>query len=241
MLSRLSTDTSTMSDLISSNLNGFLWNLVRAFGTLLFIFKLSWQLSLICFIGAPIVFAVGEIYGKYYRGLSSKATKLLAESNDVATETLSTIRTVRSFANEEGELKRYCTTLKNMYKLRFKQAIIFSTYDWAVKLAQLMMTISMFAYGAHLVTTKQITSGDFMSFVIYQLTLGSCLEGLTSVYTGLMSAAGASEKVFEYVDRKPDPDLLSDYKPEKLSGEIEFKNVKFSYPTRPDNVVLQVC
>ena len=67
MLSRLSTDTTTMSELISQNLNGFLWNLVRTIGTLAFILKLSWQLSLTSFIGAPIVFAVGKIYGNYYR------------------------------------------------------------------------------------------------------------------------------------------------------------------------------
>ena len=67
MLSRLSTDTTTMSELISQNLNGFLWNFVKTIGTLAFILKLSWQLSLTCFIGAPIVFAVGKIYGNYYK------------------------------------------------------------------------------------------------------------------------------------------------------------------------------
>ena len=164
----------------------------------------------------------------------------MADSNHVAEETLSTIRTVRSFANEDGEFKRYTQTLKDLYRLKFKQAIIFATYDWAVKLSQLFMTVSMFVYGAHLVVTKQITSGDFMSFVIYQLTLGSCLEGLTSVYTGLMSAAGAAEKVFEYLDKQPDPDLKNDYKSASIRGEIEFKNVTFSYPTRMDSCILQV-
>ena len=57
----------------------------------------------------------------------------MADSNHVAEETLSTIRTVRSFANEDGEFKRYSQTLKDLYKLKFKQAIIFATYDWAVK------------------------------------------------------------------------------------------------------------
>jgi ABC-type multidrug transport system fused ATPase/permease subunit len=103
------------------------------------------------------------------------------------------------------------------------------------------MTIAMFVFGAHLVVTKQISSGDFMSFVIYQLTLGSCLEGLTSVYTGLMSAAGAAEKVFEYLDKKPDPDLNNDFKAKEFHGEIEFKNVTFSYPTRMDSCILEVC
>ncbi len=123
----------------------------------------------------------------------------MADSNHVAEETLSTIRTVRSFANEDGEIKRYNDTLHLFYKLKFKQAIVYSTYDWAVqvsfernfigkeretisefdfksKLATLFMTSSMLAYGAHLVSTKQITSADFMSFVIYQLTLGACLQ-----------------------------------------------------------------
>jgi hypothetical protein len=65
--------------------------------------------------------------------LSNKATKRMADSNHVAEETLSTIRTVRSFANEDGEMKRYCLTLKDLYKLKFQQALIFATYDWAVK------------------------------------------------------------------------------------------------------------
>lgn len=55
-----------------------------------------------------------------------------------------------------------------------------------------------------------------------------------------MSAAGAAEKVFEYLDKKPDPDLENDYKPEEIAGRIEFKDVTFSYPTRNDQTVLQV-
>ena len=238
MLSRLSSDTTTMSDLISQNLNGFLWNLVKTIGTLAFILKLSWQLSLTCFIGAPIVFSVGKFYGDYYRRLSSKVQKCMADSNHVAEQALSTIRTVRSFANEDGEFTSYSVRLKDMLKFKIHQALMFTSYEWAVKIAELSMTVSMLSYGAHLVSTSQISSGDFISFVIYQLTLGSCLEGLTSVYTGLMNAAGASEKIFEYLDIKPSLQLRN-YEPTKLEGAIEFKNVSFTYPSRPDVQVLK--
>nr|APD26527.1 ATP-binding cassette transporter subfamily B member 9 protein [Brachionus koreanus] len=238
MLSRLTSDTTTMSDLISQNLNGFLWNLVKTIGTLAFILKLSWQLSLTCFIGAPIVFSVGKFYGDYYRRLSSKVQKCMADSNDVAEQALSTIRTVRSFANEDGEFSSYSLRLKDMLKLKIRQALMFTSYEWAVKIAELAMTVSMLSYGAHLVSTNQISSGDFISFVIYQLTLGSCLEGLTSVYTGLMNAAGASEKIFEYLDIKPNLQLRN-YEPTRLEGAIEFKDVSFTYPNRPDAQVLK--
>nr|QUF59444.1 ATP-binding cassette transporter Abcb9 [Brachionus angularis] len=239
MLSRLSADTTTMSDLISQNLNGFLWNLVKTIGTLAFILKLSWQLSLTCFIGAPIVFSVGKFYGEYYKKLSVKVQKCMAESNDVAEQTLSTIRTVRSFANEDGEFLSYSLKLKDMLKYKIRQALLFTTYDWAVKIAELSMTVSMLAYGAHLVTTGQISSGDFISFVIFQLTLGACLEGLTSVYTGLMSAAGASEKIFEYLDIKPKLQITRNYEPDFIQGAIEFKNISFTYPTRLETAVLK--
>nr|UOU03331.1 ATP-binding cassette subfamily B9 [Brachionus rubens] len=238
MISRLTSDTTTMSDLISQNLNGFLWNLVKTIGTLAFILKLSWQLSLTCFIGAPIVFSVGKFYGDYYRRLSSKVQNCMADSNHVAEQALSTIRTVRSFANEDGEFMSYSNKLKDMLKHKIRQAIMYTTYEWTVKIAELSMTISMLGFGAHLVSTKQISSGDFISFVIYQLTLGSCLEGLTSVYTGLMNAAGASEKIFEYLDIKPTLQIRN-FEPDKLDGAIEFKNVSFSYPTRLDAPVLK--
>jgi ATP-binding cassette subfamily B (MDR/TAP) protein 9 len=242
MLSRLSADTTTMSDLISQNLNGFLWNFVKTIGTLIFILKLSWQLSLTCFIGAPIVFAVGKLYGNYYRKLSTKVQKFMAEANSVAEEALSTIRTVRSFANEDGEIKSYSFKLKLMLKHKIRQALVYCTYDWGVKISELSMTVSMLSFGAHLVTTNQISSGDFISFVIFQLTLGQCLEGLTSVYTGLMSAAGASEKVFEYLDIKPNLQITTrafESDATKLIGAIEFKNVCFTYPTRPETPVLK--
>lgn len=241
MISRLTADTTTMSDLISQNLNGFLWNLVKTIGTLAFILKLSWQLSLTCFIGAPIVFAVGKLYGNYYKKLSSRVQKCMAEANNVAEQSLSTIRTVRSFANEHGEMFTYAGRLKDMLALKIKQALIHTSYDWAVKIAELVMTVSMLGYGAYLVTTSQISSGDFISFVIFQLTLGQCLEGLTSVYTGLMNAAGASEKIFEYLDPKPElqASAARAYEPHNLRGAIEFRNVSFTYPTRPEAPVLQ--
>jgi ATP-binding cassette subfamily B (MDR/TAP) protein 9 len=91
---------------------------------------------------------------------------------------------VRSFANEDGEMFSYSVKLKRMLNLKIKQNLVHTSYDWAVKIAELLMTVSMLSYGAYLVTTSQISSGDFISFVIFQLTLGQCLEGLTSVYTG---------------------------------------------------------
>ncbi len=114
---------------------------------------------------------------------------------------------MRSFANEEGEQSSYKDKLNKMLRYTVKSTLISTVFDWVVKIFELLMTITMLGYGAHLVHTEQVTSGDFISFVIYQLTLGSCISGLSGVYTGLMSASGASEKIFEYLDSKPDLEI----------------------------------
>ena len=66
-------------------------------------------------------------------------------------------------------------------------------------------------------------------------------QSISDVYTGLMQAIGASQKVFEFIDRKPlvKPEGGS-MRPNKLQGRIEFRNVSFAYPTRPDSLVLKV-
>lgn len=73
------------------------------------------------------------------------------------------------------------------------------------------------------------------------LTLWSfILQNISSVYTGLMQGVGAAEKVFEYIDRKPKHLLDGQEAPETLEGKVEFKNVTFSYPTRPEMDILKV-
>ena len=66
-------------------------------------------------------------------------------------------------------------------------------------------------------------------------------QNMGNVYTGLMQAAGASLKVFEYIDREPGLKHDGKLAPEVLKGQIEFKNVSFHYPSRPDSQVLKVC
>lgn len=66
-------------------------------------------------------------------------------------------------------------------------------------------------------------------------------QSIASVYTGLMQGVGAAEKVFEYLDRKPKHPADGTEAPEKCTGLVEFKDVTFAYPTRPDIDILKVC
>lgn len=106
-----------------------------------------------------------------------------------------------------------------------------------------ILTVVLF-YGGHLVIVGKVSAGLLVSFLLYQFSIGENLRELGEVWNGLMQAVGASRKVFELIDREPTIHNNGQFKFNgnngKLQGKIEFRNIKFSYPTRPDIPIMQV-
>ncbi|XP_072271896.1 ABC-type oligopeptide transporter ABCB9 [Pyxicephalus adspersus] len=239
IISRLTSDTTIVSNVVSENVNVFLRNVVKSVGVIVFMFSLSWQLSLLTFLGFPIIMLVSRVYGKYYKKLSKEVQTALAKANSTAEETISAIKTVRSFANEQTEASVYSDKLQQLFTLYKKEAFAYTYYIWSTGFTELVLQISILYYGGHLVITGQMTSGNLISFVIYEFLLGDCMESIGSVYGGLMQGVGAAEKVFEFIDRKPKMINDGTLAPEHLEGKVEFRNITFSYPTRPRTQVLK--
>ncbi|XP_047617568.1 ABC-type oligopeptide transporter ABCB9 [Phacochoerus africanus] len=239
LISRLTSDTTMVSDLVSQNINIFLRNTVKVTGVVVFMFSLSWQLSLVTFMGFPIIMMVSDIYGKYYKRLSKEVQNALARASSTAEETISAMKTVRSFANEEEEAEVYSRKLQQVYKLNRKEAAAYTYYVWGSGLTLLVVQVSILYYGGHLVISGQMTSGNLISFIIYEFVLGDCMESVGSVYSGLMQGVGAAEKVFEFIDRQPTMVHDGNLAPDHLEGRVDFENVTFTYRTRPHTQVLQ--
>ncbi|XP_019323148.2 LOW QUALITY PROTEIN: ABC-type oligopeptide transporter ABCB9 [Panthera pardus] len=239
LISRLTSDTTMVSDLVSQNINIFLRNTVKVTGVVVFMFSLSWQLSLVTFMGFPIIMMVSDIYGKYYKRLSKEVQNALARASSTAEETISAMKTVRSFANEEEEAEVYSRKLQQVYKLNRKEAAAYTYYVWGSGLTLLVVQVSILYYGGHLVISGQMTSGNLISFIIYEFVLGDCMESVGSVYSGLMQGVGAAEKVFEFIDRQPTMAHDGNLAPDHLEGRVDFENVTFTYRTRPHTQVLQ--
>ncbi|XP_065177863.1 ABC-type oligopeptide transporter ABCB9-like [Sycon ciliatum] len=238
--SRLTSDTEKMSDLIGMNINVFSRSIAKACGVLVFMFKLSWKLTIVTMVSLPVVSVLSYMYGEYYKKLSEKVQSSLAKANDVAEEVCSSIKTVRSFAWEAEEADNYSEKLKRTYKLQVKEALAYCGYNSCSQLLEWASVIAILFYGGYLVLNDELSGGYLVSFILYCEELGSCIEDVGDVFTGLMSAAGAAEKVFKWIERKPDT-LLEPDKPDcgELRGEVEFKQVSFRYPSRPESTVLK--
>uniref|UniRef100_A0A673W4D4 ABC-type oligopeptide transporter ABCB9 n=1 Tax=Salmo trutta TaxID=8032 RepID=A0A673W4D4_SALTR len=237
--SRLSSDTTQVSDLISQNVNMFLKSLVKGIGFFIFMFGISWKLALVTIMGFPFIAVISKVYGEYYKRLTKEVQTALAQANQVAEETISAMKTVRSFANEEQEADSYYGRLQVMFQLNKKQALAYALYMWSSCISELVLEVAILFYGGHLVVTEQMSGGGLVSFILYELELGECLESIASVYTGLMQGVGAAEKVFEYMDRESKHPHDGKEVPDTCKGLVEFKDVTFSYPTRPETQILK--
>lgn len=218
LTSRLSSDTATVGDQVSLNVNVFLRSFITALGALIFMFKLSWQLSLLAFCTVPPTILFSQIYGKWVQKLSKRSQKRLADCNRVSEEALSSIVTVRSFAGEQFEADRHSTILSDFYELNRLQSDAYGLYATVTTFLPSGVTAAVLWVGAKLINSGGLSSGTLVSFLLYQLTLAGSFASLSDIWSGLQSAVGAAEKIFELIDREPRIDMNGTLVPDIVVG-----------------------
>ncbi|XP_003443100.1 antigen peptide transporter 1 [Oreochromis niloticus] len=237
LVSRITTDTNSVSEALSEELSLLMWYTAR-FGFLLFyMVSQSWKMTLLTCMGLPIIWVIPKLTGRFHQTIAVQVQESLAKANQVATETFSNMKTVRSFANEDGETEKYRLRLEDTYALNKKEAAAYAASTWANSMTTLALKVCILYYGGTLVTRGAVSSGDLVSFVLYELQFASAVEAVMRYYPQVKKAIGASEKIFEYLDRKPQVPPDGTLAPENLQGHIQFKNVTFSY--NKENLVLK--
>ncbi|KAH6797265.1 transporter associated with antigen processing protein 2 [Perilla frutescens var. hirtella] len=228
LLSRLSEDTQIIKNAATTNLSEALRNLSTAFIGVGFMFATSWKLTLLALVVVPIISVAVRQFGRYVRELSHKTQAAAAVASSIAEETFGAVRTVRSFAQEEYEVSRYSE----------KKVVGF--FFGGLSAASTLSVIVVVIYGATLAIKGSMTPGSLTSFILYSLTVGSSVSGLSSLYTVVMKAAGASRRVFQLLDRVSSMPKSGTKCPlGDQDAEVELDDVWFAYPSRPSSMVLK--
>ncbi|XP_067834142.1 ABC-type oligopeptide transporter ABCB9-like [Heptranchias perlo] len=228
-----------MSQSIALNVNVVLRSLVKTVGILFFMFSLSWQLTVLMFIESPLTIVIQKLYNQYHMKLVQEVQDSIAKSNQLAGEIISSIKTVRSFGTEDEESRLFEEKLQETHQLKTKRDLVTAVYLVCLRHVQLAMQLILLYCGQYLIRTGQMSSGSLISFILYQMNLGDYVRTLVHMYSEMIHSVGAAEKVFEYLDRKPSVRTDGKLETETLKGHVEFQNVSFSYPTRPEIQVLK--
>ncbi len=237
LMSRLTSDVGTLQETFTTSLAELLRQIITLlFGTAL-IFYLTPKLSTFMFLTVPLIVIVALIFGKFIRGLSRKTQDKLAEANIIVEESFQSIGVVKAFTNEWFEITRYSKSLKGVVDVAIRSARFRGLFISFIIFAIFGAIVAITWYGATLVQTGGITVGELLAFVLYTTFIGGSMAGLGDIYAQLQRAIGASERLLEIMDR-PDESSITTGEPIALEGDIEFHDVKFSYPSRSELGVL---
>ncbi|EUC61798.1 ABC multidrug transporter [Rhizoctonia solani AG-3 Rhs1AP] len=240
VVSRLNADAYIVGDSLTGNLSDGVRAVVTASIGLSLMFYLSPTLTALMLAIVPPVSLGAFAYGRYLKRLSHRTQAGLGDMTKIANEALSAIRTVQAFTAAPREETRFATKVNHVQDLAIKEARAAALFFGATGWSGNVVVLGLLAYGGSLVSRGQISVGDLTSLLMYTAYVGGSLSMLSSFFSSLMKGLGASERVFQLLQREPVIrtsstafDITRDY------GNIEFKNVFFSYPSRPGAEILR--
>ena len=237
--SRLTSDCTKLGE-VSHNISIFLKSIVKIIAAVFFMFKLSWKLSIVIFFSLLVFELIFDIFENKHKKLSEKVQASFAAANESAEEAISCIRTVRSFAAEKEEAERYSTKLLKTFRLRKKKSILLCGKSCCLDIfIVFVIPLIIFYYGGHLVMQNALSGGNLFAFTWYCIQADMAFESFDDADTKFNEAVRASKNVILYIDRKPKIDLNGSFIPDGgITGDIQFKDVSFSYPSQSDVQVL---
>jgi putative ABC transport system ATP-binding protein len=233
LISRLGSDTIIVGKSITQNLSDGLRSLVSGAAGFVMMGYVSLKLTGILALIGPPVAVVAFISGRSLRTLSRKIQKNLGTLTKIAEERLGNVRTSQAFVGEVQEAARYNRQIKRIFGLGKKEAVVAASFYGSTGLMGNLTIIAILYAGGGMVKNGVISVGELSSFLLYTAYAGSSMVGLSGFYGEMMKGVGAASRLFELQDRQPTISPTKGLPVKSARGPIEFKNLTFSYPTRP--------
>ncbi|AQZ15276.1 MDL2 (YPL270W) [Zygosaccharomyces parabailii] len=201
--------------------------------------SISPELSGILLFFAPPILWSASVFGKRIRDTSKDLQEATGQLTKVSEEQLSGVKTVQSFVAEQRELHRYNSAIRGIFNVGKTAAYTNAEFFTSTTVLGDMSFLVVLLYGSYLVLQGQLTIGDLTAFMLYTEYTGTSVFGLTTFYSEVMQGVGAASRLFDLTDHVPSISPTEGHKFVPGKGEIEFKNVSFSYPTRPENQIFK--
>ncbi len=237
--SRISSDISLLQETMTTTLAEFIRQMIIIVGGITLLTIISWKLTLFMLAILPAVMIVAVVFGRFIRRYAKEVQKQVAESNTIVEETLQGIYNVKAFVNEFFERMRYKKKTDEVAKTGIKGGVYRGAFSSFIVLGLFGAMVAVIWRGSTLIAEGVLDTGDLFSFVIYSGFIGGSIGGLADVYAKIQKAVGATEELMEILE-EPTEDLQDQPDPiSSFSGDIDFKNVSFAYPSRKDITVLK--
>jgi ATP-binding cassette, subfamily B, bacterial len=238
--SRLTADTAVIEQVVGTTISVAARNLVIGLGGIAYLFTLAPKLTAALLIGIPLVVVPIVILGRRLETASRKSQDRVADIGTIASESLGAIKIVQAFGQQEREAARFTEAVENTFTAA-KRRITIRAALTAIVIGLIFTALTLLMWeGAIGVAEGTISGGTIAAFVLTGGLVAGAFGALTEVYGDLVRASGASARLAELISAEPEiAPPANAVKMPPPRGQLEFQNVRFRYPTRPEIAALQ--
>ena len=240
--SRIATDINVISDAFTINIAEVIrQSIVGVGGLIIILLSIKWAVAKWFIFIIPPVVVIAILYSRKIRKYSKNMQEKIAESNVIVNEALIGINSVKSFTNEFFEISRYAKNTEEIKKYGILFGVlrgVFFTFVVSVIFGSIFFILYQMI---QLKIAGQISSEEFGQFMMLSLFVAGSLAGLPGQIASIQQALGATDRVFEIINGEHEKINLhsQNANQKRIKGDVEFKNVQFTYPTRLDFQVLK--
>ena len=229
-ISRMLVDVSRINDAVTNVLVTVIRESLTAIALLAYLLYLDWKLTLISFLIGPAIAWIVRAFGQRMRQASRKTLEAIRQMSHVVEETVSAQKVVKIFGGERQQKERFLLESDRLRRSMMREAIPASAITPITHLAA-SISVATIIYMALSSTTGDAgaSAGGFISFITALLMMISPIKQLTAISPIVQRGRTAAESVFAFLDQEVEPDH-GVVKIERALGNIEFKDISFTYP-----------
>jgi ABC-type bacteriocin/lantibiotic exporter with double-glycine peptidase domain len=232
LMSRLSSDVQGLRWFFSSTIVYIITNIVRLVGGAGLLLYLEWRLAVGVLAIFPVVMLCVRYFSKRIHVLSHQSMEQQANVSSRFQESLSAVSLIKAFSSEARTLGRLMSGLKRAFEISLEQSTVSSVANLAINAMPGIARLVVLALGAFWVINGHWTLGSLLAFQAYLGYVFGPAQFLASANLQLQNARAALERVSAILDVVPEENMGIGKEVERLTGEIEFKRVSFSYNGR---------
>ncbi len=241
--SRLATDINVISEAFTVSIAEVIrQTIVGLGGMILLVHFTGWEVAKWFLAIIPPITFVAILYGKRIRKYSKALQDKISESSVIVSEALTGITSVKAFTNEQLEISKYEKVTTDIRNFGIKYGVMRGAFFAFIIMCIFGSIFFILFKMLLLINTHGLTPENFGKFMMLAIFVAGSLGGLPEQFASIQRALGATDRVFDIIDDTNEEINLShknNLNQHRLKGDIEFKNIQFTYPTRPDFQVLK--
>lgn len=230
LMSYITNDVAAVQGALVESMIELVTESMTLIGSLVAMFYLHWQLSLLTLITAPLVGQTMSIFGKKLHKSSALIQERAADITSILQESISSVRVIKSFAREDYEIERFKKENHNNFRAQMKNSQIMATLTPIIEFVAALGITMIIWYGGREVINNSLTAGSLIAFLVYAVNLSNPIKRLSRVYGNIQKAMAAANRVFDVLDTQPEIEDMPGAKVlAQIDGHVEFKGVTFEY------------